>query len=231
MHHQTRPQQRSGHGLGEPLVQLDRYQIRADGSGRSLLSVAHIAVRRGGRLVVQGRSGAGKSMLLAGLAGQLPVGAHLASGERRVAGPHVRFGLVLQRASTGLHPLMPVGRQLARVTGRSLADVAAALDELGMSDARLLARRPSELSGGQAQRVALAMAALTGASVLLADEPTSALDPGSRDETLALLRGYQEEARHDVALVVVTHDPEVARLLEADLVEIHQGRVAPPRVA
>jgi putative ABC transport system ATP-binding protein len=69
-------------------------------------------------------------------------------------------------------------------------------------------RRPGELSGGQAQRVAVARALITGPDVVFADEPTGALDRATGAEVMRVLTEATRAA--GASLVVVTHDPEVA---------------------
>ncbi|WP_347038322.1 ATP-binding cassette domain-containing protein [Glutamicibacter halophytocola] len=82
---------------------------------------------------------------------------------------------------------MPLGRQPRKASGRGAQAVEDTLASVGLDDPRLLRRRPAELSGGQAQRAAVALAALSSAPLILADEPTSALDEASRDKILCLL--------------------------------------------
>ena len=83
------------------------------------------------------------------------------------------------------------------------------LERLGVAD--LMARKPSQLSGGQAQRVALARAVLREPAVILADEPTASLDDASAHDALDLL--LQTASTLQATLVIATHDQRVARLL------------------
>lgn len=177
-------------------------------------------VCRGDRIVVTGQSGSGKSLLLGTLAGRLPAEVTLSGDRWSVAS---RIGLVPQRGLEALHPLVPLGRQLRRVSGATSARVAEVLTAVGLDDPELWQRRPAEISGGQAQRAAVALVALADAPLILADEPTSALDHESRDLLLRLLVGVVGEAQ---ALVVATHDPHVADVLGARHLRVSHGELS-----
>jgi putative ABC transport system ATP-binding protein len=100
-------------------------------------------------------------------------------------------------------------------------DVEQVLDQVELTSA-LLERTPAEVSGGEQQRVAVARALLTGATVIVADEPTGALDVANTRvvaDLLATLCG-----KHGLTLLVATHDPEVAARMQRRL-EIGAGKV------
>jgi ABC-type glutathione transport system ATPase component len=199
-------------------------------NGRCLVRCPELVVGPGQRLAFMGPSGSGKTLTLRLLAGLVPAGFELTSGTR-TAEAGLRIAFVPQRAHDALHPLYGVATQLRRVTRQPRSTVDRVLRALGLEPDVVGVRRPAELSGGQAQRAALALAALSGADLVLADEPTSALDTQSRNETTALLDdlaarlGAAQLDGWDPALVVATHDPEVPPLLRADVVDVEAGVV------
>ncbi len=213
------------------IVRLEDLRIDVPATGHVLLEVEEFVVHAEERLVVMGPSGSGKSMLLAALCGRLPFGVRMARGRRIAADPNAHIGLIPQRGQDALHPLLRVGRQLSKVTSRPIGEVEQMLARLGIREAGVLHRRPAELSGGQAQRVAIALALLCRPALLLADEPTSALDPATRDEVVELLRGLHgilgTTPGDPFGLVVTTHEPEVARTLADRCVRVEAGRIVP----
>ena len=202
------------------------------------LAGVDLAVAPGEAVAVMGPSGSGKSTLLHALAGIVRPQAgqvHLEGlriddlGEAaRSALRLTRFGFVFQ--SGQLLPELAAEENVAlplMLGGRPRrAAVAAArtwLAAVGL--AGMETRRPGELSGGQAQRVAVARALVASPSVVFADEPTGALDRRTGQETMHLL----VEATRDrgAALVVVTHDGEVAAYCHR-LVEVRDGHLSQP---
>jgi putative ABC transport system ATP-binding protein len=182
--------------------------------GQQILSRVSVSVHPGERLAITGPSGSGKTSLLALLAGlDTP-----SSGEvyidgirlNGVAGPRQGVALVLQ--GYGLVSLLTAAENIEvalRAAGRSPSEAAAAAREalgqvgLGAHADHLV----EELSGGQQQRTAVARALALRPRLLIADEPTAELDPASR--AIILTRLF-EVATGGGALVLATHDPEVA---------------------
>lgn len=175
------------------------------------------AVEPGMRVAITGPSGSGKSTLLHLLAGlDAPTGGvcawpGLGGAPRERPGT---VGVVFQGPS--LIPALDVIENVALplVLGglgedETLGRAVAALDELGIG---ALARRlPEELSGGQAQRVAVARVLAAGPRLILADEPTGQLDRTAGDRVMAVLLDTAALLR--AGLVVATHDERVARRL------------------
>ena len=185
-------------------------------------SVGAAFTAEAGLTVLHGSSGAGKSSVLAMVAGLLRPDA----GHVRVLGEMLfdagagidrpahrrRLGMVFQDGR--LFPHMTVranllyGWKLAAENDRWIAPDAV-IDFLGIET--LLDRRPRTLSGGEAQRVAIGRALLSGARALLLDEPLTALDPARREEILRVIERLRDELK--LPMLYVTHDrDEAARL-------------------
>lgn len=96
----------------------------------------------------------------------------------------------------------------------------AALDRVGLGDRA--GHLPSQLSGGEQQRVCIARALINDPKVLLADEPTGNLDAANEEIVLRLLRDLHEQGR---TIIMVTHDPVVSRLADRRI-ELHHGKIA-----
>lgn len=186
--------------------------------------------------VILGASGTGKSLLLRTLAGLLPAGArftgNIALHGRTLdaAGLAAARGtgtvLVPGSAATALNPVRSVAaqmRQTLRAAGRpcSRAHVLAALEAAAV-DGSLAGRHPHELSGGQVQRVALALGVAVDPRILLVDEPTSALDADTVGLIETLLRA---RAAAGTTVVMVTHDLELARRLADHVAVLREGRI------
>ncbi|MER6612792.1 ABC transporter ATP-binding protein [Streptomyces xantholiticus] len=182
---------------------------------------ARLTVDRGEVAVITGQSGSGKSSLLYCLAGVLPAERGQVRFEGRPLGDlddeeisalrRERFGFVFQYGE--LLPELTVEENTAlplRLAGMrkkpALTAAGEVLERLGLGGLR--ERRPSQVSGGQCQRVAVARALVHRPAVVFADEPTGSLDSANAD---AVLKEFLELARSQgTAVVLVTHDPAVA---------------------
>ena len=167
-----------------------------------------LRLRAGDRFVVQGPSGTGKSTLGNVLLGLLPAD----RGEVRRAEGLAPTALqkLYQDPVASFAPRISLERSLRDVAQRhgcGWQDVRRRLERLAVPE-DLLARKPTEVSGGELQRVALARVLTVQPSLLFADEPTSRLDPVSQQEAMAVLLDAVEES--GAALMLVTHDDDIA---------------------
>ena len=184
---------------------------------KGVLNGVSLDIAPGEFVVLLGRSGCGKSTLLRALAGLDAA----VSGSGRVTVPE-RVSVVFQDSR-----LLPWASVLDNVTlgleGRDAHDRGLqALDEVGLPGREHA--WPYQLSGGEAQRVALARSLVRDPQLLLADEPFGALDALTRIRMHGLLRELYE--RHHPAVLLVTHDVDEAITLADRVVVLDHGRVA-----
>jgi peptide/nickel transport system ATP-binding protein len=139
-----------------------------------------------------------------------------------------RIGLVPQSAATHLTPVRTAGVQLTEAVRALRPDVgepAALVDELATRvglDRSALARYPHELSGGTAQRVAMALALAGDPDVVLADEPTTGLDRPLVHRTVDALAALAAQGR---AVLMITHDLDAARRAATHLAVMYASRI------
>jgi ABC-type glutathione transport system ATPase component len=171
-------------------------------------------------LALVGESGSGKSLTLKSLLGMLPagIGAELECDAPFALKAGETVALVPQNPFTALSPLTKIKDQFFTDRGHI-----AHLFELVGLDAELMERFPPELSGGQLQRVVIAMALSSEPKLLLLDEPTTALDPHTRERIIALMKRLQREL--GFLMLFVTHDMHSAEQLCDEICVIKAGRV------
>jgi peptide/nickel transport system ATP-binding protein len=191
--------------------------------GRRLVDVADLSVARGEIVGLVGESGAGKSLLLSSILGLVPANADV-RGSIRFDGTELRgaperllrevrgrrIAVVLQAARAALTPTLKAGTWIERALvlhrvppAERKERIEHALDAVRL-DPALMGRYPHQLSGGEAQRVAVALAVALHAELVLADEATSALDVTVQAEVAELFRDLR--AREGTSLLIVSHD-------------------------
>ncbi|MBN0046375.1 ABC transporter ATP-binding protein [Streptomyces actuosus] len=228
----------------DALITCDRLVrvFSADGIEVQALQGLDLLVREGELMALVGASGSGKSTLmniLAGLdtptAGAARVAGHdlLAMASKdRLNYRRTVVGFVRQQTSSNLLPYLTAAQNVAlplqlggdrtRRGRRARAERALELlDLLEVSDCR--DRRPQEMSGGQQQRTAIAVALANGPAVLLADEPTGELDSHTADQIFDAFRRANEHL--GTTVVIVTHDRAVADEVRRT-VAIRDGRTS-----
>lgn len=218
----------------EGFLEVRDLTIRYASRPGNALNAVNLAVAREGSLAVLGDSGAGKSTLGKAMLGLLAPGVAArgevlfdgvdmlsAAAERVRAIRGKRIAILGQDPAQAFHPQRRVGPQIAEMWSRDHARDALAAVELG--EARFFDSYPHELSGGQLQRAALAMALCREPELLVADEPASALDTVTQAAILRLLVKLRVERR--LALVFITHDPRLLPAVAERAVVLREGRV------
>ena len=204
------------------ILRQDDFQLTADWS-----------VAPGERIALIGPSGAGKSTLLMAIAGFFPAAAgrvlwqghdlaNTAPGDRPLTilfqdqnlFPHLTLA---QNLGLGLSPTL-------QLTAAQKAQIAQTLQQVGL--AGMEARKPSQLSGGQQGRAALARALLRARPLLLLDEPFAALGPALKSEMLDLLE--EVASATGAAVLMVTHDPADAKRFASKTVLVADGVAQAP---
>jgi peptide/nickel transport system ATP-binding protein len=222
-----------------PLLSVENLRVRA--GDRLLASLDSLWVDRGECAAIVGESGSGKTTTLnamLGLAdglrvtGKIVVGGVdiVGAGERalgRIRGSAV--ALISQSPQDSLNPTMRLGTLLKRALARHGLRGAPARERTEealrsvLLEPGLLRRYPHQISGGQAQRFAIAMAVALRADIILADEPTSALDVTVQAAVLDLLARIRSE--HGIGVVFVSHDLAVVSGIADHVVVMRDGRV------
>ncbi len=199
-----------------------------------------IALRHGETLGLVGESGSGKSTILKSIAGLLPPmsGRVLLKGKDDLpprvedrAGQHLRqVQLIFQNPDESLNPRQTIAQILAQplklyfgLTGQDLLDRSAQLLEQVRLGAHYLDRLPSQLSGGEKQRVAVARAFAAQPELVLCDEITSALDVSVQAAVLELLDDLRRD--NSTSYIFVSHDLAVVKALSDRVAVLYQGRL------
>lgn len=216
------------------------------GKQATLENVA-FSVNPGERFGLIGTSGAGKSTLLLALLGLLPWRGGWARGEVNIGGVNLLalkerdarrlrgkvVALVPQNPASALNSALSLQTHFREAwrahetadSDRLASRVASLLRRVQLpADAAFLKRKPGQISVGQAQRCALALALLHRPALLIADEPTSALDPSTQVDVLALLR--EITAEEGAGLLFVSHDLLAVVRLCTRVAVLHGGRLA-----
>ena len=243
-----RPLER-GVELGSPVLEVECLTVgyaRADGEPNIVVWDASLTLRAGHILGLAGESGCGKSTTALAAIGYRAPGARILNGTSRLGDTDLlslstgqlrsiwgrRIAYVAQSASQSLNPAIPIGRQLAQpltlhlglhgqaLRGRQLE----LLEAVGLPNPPgALARYPHQFSGGQQQRIAIAIALSCRPEVLLLDEPTTGLDVTTQARISSLLRSIIDST--GVAALYVSHDLSLLSTIADGLAVMYAGEV------
>jgi peptide/nickel transport system ATP-binding protein len=225
-----------------PLLEVDHLSIYF--RDQAVVRDLSFSVRQGEVLGLVGESGSGKSLTSLSIL-RLLDGAARVEGAIRFQGENLlalkpeqmrhyrgrKIAMIFQEPMTALNPVMPVGRQIAEAIethqpelGRTqvreavlkaMAAVAIAEPELRVRD------YPHQFSGGQRQRLLIAMALVNQPSLLIADEPTTALDVTVQAQILLLLKELQQ--RNGLGMLFISHDLAVVAQIADRVAVMRKG--------
>ena len=189
-----------------------------------------------------GESGSGKSLTALACLGLTPANCRV-HGSIRVGGAEIvgasetqlaamrgrRIAMIFQNPMTALNPFFTVGTQITGIIRRHFSvtstvaqeEAVAALEQAGLGRAAL-DRYPHQMSGGQLQRVMIAMAIACKPEILIADEPSTALDVTVQARILNLLRGLAEKG---MGILLITHDLGVVAQVVDRVAVMYSGSI------
>jgi ABC-type glutathione transport system ATPase component len=223
------------------VIEIRDLQVRF--GERTVVQVGELTVGRGEIVGLAGESGSGKSTVALALLGLSHTVGATASGSVQFEGRELvgmsegelralrgrRVALVMQSPRESLTPTMRLGRlfeRTLRLHGVERDEARTRIAE-GIAAVRLepdvLERYPHQISGGQAQRFAIALAVALRADLLVADEPTSALDVTVQAEVVELLRRVRDE--HGTGMLFISHDLAVIGALADRVAVMRDGQV------
>jgi peptide/nickel transport system ATP-binding protein len=225
-----------------PLLEVDHLSIYF--RDQAVVRDLSFSVRQGEVLGLVGESGSGKSLTSLSIL-RLLDGAARVEGAIRFQGENLltlkpeqmrhyrgrKIAMIFQEPMTALNPVMPVGRQIAEAiethqpeldrtqvrdaVAKAMAAVAIAEPELRVRD------YPHQFSGGQRQRLLIAMALVNQPSLLIADEPTTALDVTVQAQILLLLKELQQ--RNGLGMLFISHDLAVVAQIADRVAVMRKG--------
>lgn len=212
------------------MLHLDRLQLQQSDFRLS----ADWTLPKGARAAVIGPSGSGKSTLLSLIAGFIAPsqGRLLWEGRDMTLLPPSQRPLTILFQDQNLFPHMTLADNLGlgldpnlRLDKAQRRLVEQALDRVGLGG--LSARKPAQISGGQAGRAALARALLRARPLLLLDEPFAALGPALKVEMLDLVTEVAQET--GASVLMVTHDPNDAKRFAQSVIVVFEGQAVAPQ--
>ncbi|QZN75466.1 ABC transporter ATP-binding protein [Paenibacillus sp. DR312] len=219
--------------------------LRLMAGEQTLIHDMHLSIQEGDWLTVIGESGSGKTLTGLSIGRLLPNGVRHMAGQitfkgqslselsekkmNRLRGKEIAY--VFQDYTGVFSPFLPIGKQLDETLrvhytwGRQERKdrIAQALNDVSLPAKRVVVSYPFQLSGGQLQRVSIAMAMLLEPKLLIADEPTSALDWVTGAEILDLLIRLREKT--GCSILFITHDLKLARRCADQIIIMREGRI------
>ncbi len=220
---------------GETVIEI--IGLRKSFGSQMVLSNVTLKLLKGENLVVLGKSGSGKSVLIKCIAGLLPSDGGsikvfgndvLAFNAKELGELRQKIGFLFQ--SGALYDSMTVKQNLEfplrrikkDLSEKQIADkINEVLEQVGLADT--LNKMPSQLSGGMRKRISLARTLVADPLIMLYDEPTTGLDPVTSDEISLLINAVQKN--YKTSSIIITHDMECARQTADRIIMLMEGEV------
>lgn len=217
----TIPLSRSRSTATVPILPLQVRDLRLSFGQTTVIDGLDLDLGPAGCTMVMGQNGSGKTLLLKLLHGLMqPSSGQISWGGQPAAKVTARQALVFQKPVLLRRSVADNLDFVLKARGKDRTRRDALLEHVGLLGK---SRQPARLlSGGEAQRLALARALATDPDVLLLDEPTASLDPAS----VLMIEGIVAKARTDgVRVIFITHDIGQARRMADDVVFMHRGQI------
>jgi peptide/nickel transport system ATP-binding protein len=234
--------------MSEALLSVKNLSVDFHTAGGTVHAVRNVSwsVGRGETLAILGESGSGKSVSAIAVMNLLDIPpAEIVSGEIMFEGKDLlkisyedhralngnRIAMIFQDPLSHLNPVYTVGWQIVEMmtahghpTGAARARALELITRVGIPEpGEAMGKYPHQFSGGQRQRLMIAMALMLKPDILIADEPTTALDVTIQAEVLSLLKELQRET--GMALVLITHDLGVVAEIADRVVVMNSGEI------
>ena len=234
--------------MGTHLLEIENLVLDFESkfATKRILKNISFYLNEGEILAIVGQSGSGKTVTLHTIMGLLPTTAKIVDGEilykdkklinlskkdmNKIRGKEI--GMIFQNAINHLNPTMKVGKQIADIMVRHLGiswkvskiKTLEILNNYQFENTEIIYNKyPHELSGGQCQRIMLAMVTACKPKIILADEPTSGLDFVNQNTIMSELEKTRAEDKSSI--IVVTHDINVAKRFADRIAIFHNGMV------
>ncbi|MEM6411230.1 MAG: ABC transporter ATP-binding protein [Pseudomonadota bacterium] len=215
---------------GAPILDIQNLSIELPiGADRKYaVEDVSLSLRRGEILCVVGESGSGKSVMTSAIMNDVPGRLRVTSGRVMFEGENVlemsnaqlnalrgaRISMIYQEPMAALNPAIKIGKQVDEVFALHRSDISPKqrkvetlklLEQMKLpTPPRIYDSYPHQVSGGQCQRIVIAMALACKPDILIADEPTTALDVTTQKEILSLINDLKDV--YDNATIFITHD-------------------------
>ena len=213
----------------EALLNCQEVTFRYKKEGADILNKLNLDLYRNEVLAILGGNGAGKSTLLYLMAGLTkPQRGRVTLAKGITAGYLAQNPLLYFSQDTVAEELLHMAEYAGLTEAESQQEIAKLLNIFQLQD--VYDSHPLDISGGQQQKVALAMVLLLSPDILLLDEPTKGLDPGAKERLASLLNHLREDGK---SIVIVTHDVEFAAKYASRCAMLFDGGITaegPPNV-